>query len=95
MSQSNAQSRPSESGLSLLAGQVSERLNETAQAIDDVTRATCLMALDAAITAGCLTEVGAAGLAGASCDVRALAARTYRTLADLEGMLETVENRSR
>jgi methyl-accepting chemotaxis protein len=97
VTQPNAQTTPSvsaESGLSVLAAQVSERLGETAQAIDDVARSTCLLALDAAVAADRPGQLGK-GLVDASREVRALAQRTYRTLADLEGMLQTVENGSR
>ena len=97
MTQSNAQNlqaASSESGLATLAAQVSDRLGETAQAIDDVARSTCLLALDAAVAADRPGYVGQS-LVEASREVRALAARTYRTLADLEGMLQAVESRSR
>lgn len=96
MTQSNAQivvTTEPESGLAALAAQVSDRLGETAQAIDDVARSTCLLALDAAVAADRPGQVG--GLVEASREVRKLAARTYRTLADLEGMLQAVEGRVR
>lgn len=97
MTQLNAHPTPSadaESGLAALAAQVSERLGETAQAIDDVARSTCLLALDAAVAADRPGFVGR-GLIDASREVRALAERTARTLADLEGMLQAVENQPR
>lgn len=81
----------SESGLSALATQVSERLGETAQAIDDVARSTCLLALDAAVAADRPGQLGK-GLVDASREVRALSARAKSTLADLEGMLQTIQN---
>lgn len=97
MTPTNAQimaTADSESGLAALATQVSDRLGETAQAIDDVARSTCLLALDAAVAADRPGLVGK-GLVDASREVRALAARTYRTLADLEGMLQAVESQAR
>lgn len=81
----------SESGLSALATQVSERLGETAQAIDDVARSTCLLALDAAVAADRPGQLGK-GLVDVSREVRALSARAKSTLADLEGMLQTIQN---
>lgn len=84
----------SESGLSALAAQVSERLGETAQAIDDVARSTCLLALDAAVAADRPGHVGK-GLVDASREIRALSARAQNTLVDLESMLQTIQGRGR
>lgn len=97
MTQFNAQivaDGASESGLSALAAQVSERLGETAQAIDEVARSTCLLALDAAVAADRPGLLGK-GLVEASREVRALSARAQNTLADLEGMLQTIQGRGR
>jgi methyl-accepting chemotaxis protein len=75
------------------ASQVGERLGETAQAIDDIARSTCLLALDVAVKADVPENIGMT-LAEASREVRRLAERTQTTLADLENMLKAVEGRA-
>src|SRR5271170_2920882 len=75
------------------AAQVGERLGETAQAIDEIARSTCLLALDVAIKADKPGNLGLS-LAQASEEVRRLAARTHHTLTDLEAMLKAVEGRA-
>ncbi len=76
-----------------MAARVGERLGETAQQIDEVARSTCLLALDVAVEADRPGHLGK-GLSAASQEVRQLAARTHRTLADLEAMLKAVEGRT-
>lgn len=99
MSQANLRSNPvtdiaeATANLSVLASRMGERLGETAQQIDDVARSTCLLALDMAVEADRPGHLGK-GLSQASQDVRQLAARTHRTLADLEAMLKAVEGRT-
>ena len=98
MSQANPRSNPATeiaeatANLSVLA-RMGERLGETAQQIDDVACSTCLLALDMAVEADRPGHLGK-GLGEASKDVRQLAARTHRTLADLEAMLKAVEGRT-
>jgi methyl-accepting chemotaxis protein len=79
--------------LSVMAARVGERLGETAQQIDEVARSTCLLALDVAVEADRPGHLGQ-GLSAASRQVRQLAQRTHRTLADLEAMLKAVEGRT-
>ena len=99
MSQANPRSNPvtdiaeATANLSVLASRMGERLGETAQQIDEVARSTCLLALDMAVEAERPGHLGK-GLSEASKDVRQLAARTHRTLADLEAMLKAVEGRT-
>ncbi len=75
------------------AAQVGERLGETAQAIDEIARSTCLLALDVAVKADKPGNFGK-NLTEASREVRLLAERTQRTLSDLESMLKAVEGRA-
>ncbi|MBM3537720.1 MAG: hypothetical protein FJX55_07780 [Alphaproteobacteria bacterium] len=99
MSQANPHFNPvaeiaeATANLSVLAARMGERLGETAQQIEDVARSTCLLALDMAVEADRPGHLGK-GLSEASKDVRQLAARTHRTLADLEAMLKAVEGRT-
>jgi methyl-accepting chemotaxis protein len=79
--------------LAVAAAQVGERLGETAQAIDEIARSTCLLALDVAIKADKPSNIGM-NLTAASREVQRLAARTHQTLADLESMLKAVEGRT-
>lgn len=79
--------------LAVAAAQVGERLGETAQAIDEIARSTCLLALDVAIKADKPGNIGM-NLSAASREVQRLAARTHQTLADLENMLKAVEGRT-
>ncbi len=71
--------------------QVGTRLSETAQALDDIARATCLLALDMAMGADKPASLGKT-LVEASHDVRQLAARTANTLADLEVVIAAMES---
>ena len=73
--------------------QVGERLGETAQAIDEIARSTCLLALDMAVRADNPGTLGLS-LMDASREVGRLAARTHHTLAELEAMLKAVEGRT-
>ncbi|HEX9465507.1 MAG TPA: hypothetical protein VGB82_23130 [Alphaproteobacteria bacterium] len=75
------------------AAQVGERLGETAQAVDEIARSTCLLALDLALRADKPGNIGV-NLADASREVGRLAERTRRTLTDLEAMLKAVEGRA-
>jgi len=87
---------PSDDQLANLANaatMVGERLGETAQAIDEIARSTCLLALDVAIKADKPATLGLS-LTQASQEVRRLAARTHHTLTDLENMLKAVEGRA-
>lgn len=84
---------PKTGDLSMLASQMGERLGETAQAIDDVARSTCLLALEVAVEADRPGHLGK-GLAKASLEVRQLAARTQHSLTELESMLKAVEGRA-
>ncbi len=79
--------------LAVAAAQVGERLGETAQAIDEIARSTCLLALDVAIKADKPGNIGM-DLTAASREVQRLAARTHQTLSDLENMLKAVEGRT-
>lgn len=99
MSQANPRSNPvtdieeATASLSIMAARVGERLGETAQQIDEVAGSTCLLALDMAVAADRPGHLGK-GLSQASQDVRQMAARTHRTLADLDAMLKAVEGRT-
>ncbi len=73
--------------------QVGQRLGETAQAVDEIARSTCLLALDMAIKSDKPGSIGI-NLVQASQEVGRLAERTRRTLTDLEAMLKAVEGRS-
>lgn len=88
-----AAEEPKEADLSAMATRMGERLGETAQAIDDVARSTCLLALDVAVEADRPGHLGK-GLAKASIEVRQLAMRTQNSLAELEAMLKAVEGRA-
>ncbi len=79
--------------LATAAAQVGERLGETAQAIDEIARSTCLLALDMAVKADAPGSLGMS-LIDASREVGRLAARTHHTLAELEAMLKAVEGRA-
>ncbi len=79
--------------LAVAAAQVGERLGETAQAIDEIARSTCLLALDVAIKADKPGNIGM-DLSAASREVQRLAARTHQTLSELESMLKAVEGRA-
>jgi methyl-accepting chemotaxis protein len=72
---------------------VGQRLGETAQAVEEIARSTCLLALDMAIKADKPGTMGI-NLAQASQEVGRLAERTRRTLIDLETMLKAVEGRT-
>jgi methyl-accepting chemotaxis protein len=99
VSQANSRSKPvtdieeATATLSVMAARVGERLGETAQQIDDVARSTCLLALDVAVEADRPGHLGK-GLSAASQQVRQLAQRTHRSLAELEAMLKAVEGRT-
>jgi methyl-accepting chemotaxis protein len=73
--------------------QVGQRLGETAQAVDDIARSTCLLALDMALKADKPGNIGV-NLVDASREVGRLAERTRRTLTELETMLRAVEGRT-
>lgn len=73
--------------------QVGQRLGETAQAVDDIARSTCLLALEMALKSDTPGAIGG-NLIDASREVGRLAARTRRTLTDLEAMLKAVEGRT-
>lgn len=79
--------------LATAAAQVGERLGETAQAIDEIARSTCLLALDVAVRADKPGNIGM-DLTAASREVQRLAARTHQTLSELETMLRAVEGRA-
>ena len=79
--------------LAVATAQVGERLGETAQAIDEIARSTCLLALDVAIKADKPGNIGM-DLGAASREVQRLAARTHQTLSELESMLKAVESRA-
>jgi methyl-accepting chemotaxis protein len=79
--------------LAAAAAQVGERLGETAQAIDEIARSTCLLALDVAVKADKPGNIGMS-LTAASREVQRLAARTHQTLSELESMLKAVEGRA-
>ena len=79
--------------LAMAASQVGERLGETAQAIDEIARSTCLLALDVAVKADKPENIGM-DLTAASREVQRLAARTHQTLSELENMLKAVEGRA-
>jgi methyl-accepting chemotaxis protein len=71
--------------------QVGARLSETAQALDEIARSTCLLALDVAMGADKPAALGKT-LIQASHDVRQLAERTATSLADLEVVLAAMES---
>lgn len=79
--------------LATATARVGQRLDETAQAVDDIARSTCLLALDMALKADKPGVIGA-NLVDASREVGRLAERTRRTLTDLEAMLKAVEGRT-
>src|SRR3974390_487317 len=79
--------------LAMAATQVGERLGETAQAIDEIARSTCLLALDVAVKADKPESIGM-DLTAAPREVQRLAARTHQTLSELESMLKAVEGRT-
>jgi methyl-accepting chemotaxis protein len=66
------------------------QLSETAHALDEIARSTCLLALNVAIAADQPAKLGKS-LLDASRDVRQLASRSASTLADLQTMLQAVE----
>ena|ERR1041385_7929794 len=67
------------------------RLSETAQALDEITRSTCLLTLDVAMAADQPAKLNKS-LVEASRDVRQLASRSASALADLQVMMHAVEN---
>ena len=82
-----------ETRLATAAAQVGARLDETAQAVDEIARSTCLLALDMAIKADQPGAIGGS-LMGASREVGRMAQRTRQTLGELEAMLKAVEGRT-
>jgi methyl-accepting chemotaxis protein len=70
--------------------QGASKLSETAQALDEISRSTCLLALNVAIAADQPGKLGK-NLVDVSRDVRQLASRSASTLADLQIMLHALE----
>jgi methyl-accepting chemotaxis protein len=66
------------------------QLSETAQTLDEISRSTCLLALNVAMAADQPGKLGKS-LVEVSRDVRQLASRSASTLADLQIMLHALE----
>jgi hypothetical protein len=67
-----------------------DRLRQAAQTLDDITRSSCLLALDMALRADQPAQYGKS-LTEAATDVRRLAGRTATTMDDFQRMLKVVE----